>query len=129
MPATPITEAADESMLESELEALEELDDIPELAPSPSTTSHVEAKGRGGFPVKQFYSTLQSITTTSIQTPAPSAPKRPKMIRRDTPRPTPDAVPAMSAFWDHPILAPINEIRPQRRLTSVVDGKSWIVVA
>lgn len=133
MPTTPIVEEI-------------EIEDEDVLAP-PSTPFELPAPLYSepepkqsltkGFPVKQFFTTFESITKSkssssgrSLSLPTSSLQltvSRPKLKRRDTPRPK-DGFPTMSPFWDQPILSPVQENGPKRRFTSMVDGKSWLVV-
>jgi hypothetical protein len=57
-------------------------------------------------------------------------PSRPKLKRRDTPRPRSDIL-SMAPLNQRqiPTLLPVDETMPRRKLTSIVDGKSWLVVA
>jgi len=57
-------------------------------------------------------------------------PSRPKLKRRDTPRPKSDVL-SMAPLHQRqiPALPPVEESMPRRKLTSIVDGKSWLVVA
>lgn len=107
--------------------------------PSYLPTSTNEANKTFSFSVKKFKPTLETIKQQEPQTPTPTTPMtlmlppptftRPTLKRRDTPRPQPQSgFPTMSPFWDQPILSPIEENRPKRKLTSLVDGLSWIVV-
>jgi len=74
--------------------------------------------------------------TKSTKTPATSftitLPSRPKLKRRDTPRPKSDIfsmAPLPTPTRNIPALSPIDETLPKRTFTSMVDGKSWIAIA
>jgi hypothetical protein len=69
------------------------------------------------------------LNSTVSASPSPmSPPSRPKLKRRDTPRPKSDIF-SMAPLRQIPALASVEEDIPRRKFTSIVDGKSWVVVA
>jgi len=82
-------------------------------------------------PTKSKPSSVQYPYSTSIETTSPftmAPPSRPKLKRRDTPRPKTDIF-SMAPLRQVPALASVEEDIPRRRFTSIVDGKSWVAVA
>jgi hypothetical protein len=67
-------------------------------------------------------------STVSASLSPMSLPSRPKLKRRDTPRPKSDVF-SMAPLRQIPALSSVEEDLPKRRFTSIVDGKSWVVVA
>lgn len=100
-------------------------------SPSPSPKSKASRTDKFVTSFETIYqatSTLASTTTTKRKDTSMPPPSRPVLKRRDTPRPKTDYL-AMAPLRDLPILSPVDENLPKRRFTSMVDGKSWVVVA